>query len=644
MKEATCRHSAIMRMAAIAAIAVVTALILPFNVTEAFAADNTMATTSYEVNVDVAQNNSYDFTENININYITPHHGIYRYIPIGGTRISKIKVPGYEFETYTQNGCEVLKIGSGSYTVSGPTQYTVKYNLALYDDENSEKDMLLVNLIPTDWETDIDRAYGTVKLPKDTDLSKVEVYSGTYGTTGNDDNVRIKTDEASRTISFSATNVPAHHGISIALELPQGYWVGAPEFGKISPWMYLLALLGPIGAFLLWFMYGRDDHMVRTLEFYPPEGMSPGEIGYLIDGSADQRDIVSSIVYMADRGYLSIEERDNGAYRFRAITPPAADEPGYVHTMYNGIFNDGNRDEADSHNLGTRFREKYIYAVTQLKSMFSGDRAINRPESRSARMICAIAAVMPAFAYSEWIGSYGGESTTFAIAWAVAHIWLATRLMCSVYDKLRSATKVRTVLKTLGAIWFFTVGLGIMPLMAPVSLSGDDAGASGWVKFAVMTAMLFINTLLCIFFAVIAIAKRSEYTALMGRALGFKDFIRTAELDKIEALVEEDPEYFYHILPYAYVFGLTDKWIKHFENMEIAQPTWYVGRYDYFDGYMMGRMMNSCGASVADNLSVPISTGNGGGFGSGGGWTGGGGFSGGGFSGGGVGGGGGGGW
>ena len=127
-------------------------------------------------------------------------------------------------------------------------------------------------------------------------------------------------------------------------------------------------------------------------------------------------------------------------------------------------------------------------------------------------------------------------------------------------------------------------------------------------------------------------------------------FIKTAELDKIQELVEEDPEYFYHIIPYAYVFGLTNKWIKHFENIPVVQPTWYVGsggRFDYFDGYMMGRMMSNCSHSVANNIVIPAppsSGGSGWSGGSGGGWSGGGGFSGGGFSGGGVGGGGGGGW
>jgi hypothetical protein len=103
------------------------------------------------------------------------------------------------------------------------------------------------------------------------------------------------------------------------------------------------------------------------------------------------------------------------------------------------------------------------------------------------------------------------------------------------------------------------------------------------------------------FFSVISIAKKSEYTALLGRILGFRDFIRTAELDKLNELIESDPEYFYHIIPYAYVFGLTNKWIKKFEDIPICMPRWYRGgyrSYGAFDYYLMGRMMSDCSASV----------------------------------------------
>lgn len=44
----------------------------------------------------------------------------------------------------------------------------------------------------------------------------------------------------------------------------------------------------------------------------------------------------------------------------------------------------------------------------------------------------------------------------------------------------------------------------------------------------------------------------------MGRLAGLRDFIETAELDRMKVMAEEHPEMFYHILPYASVLGVSD--------------------------------------------------------------------------------------
>ena len=119
-----------------------------------------------------------------------------------------------------------------------------------------------------------------------------------------------------------------------------------------------------------------------------------------------------------------------------------------------------------------------------------------------------------------------------------------------------------------------------------------------------------------------------------GQILGFKEFIKKAELDRLKMLVEENPSYYYDIMPYAYVLGLSDQWIENFETMHMPEPDWYSGRDLFGDAvfYSMVRSANAC-------ATAPETSGGG----SSGGFSGGG-FSGGGFSGGGSGGGGGGAW
>jgi uncharacterized membrane protein len=119
----------------------------------------------------------------------------------------------------------------------------------------------------------------------------------------------------------------------------------------------------------------------------------------------------------------------------------------------------------------------------------------------------------------------------------------------------------------------------------------------------------------------------------MGKLLGFRRFLTTAEKARIERLLEEKPSYFYDILPYAQVLRVTRIWSEKFKDLTMEAPEWYRGsQAGHFNAWMfansMNRSMNSVGTALAHN---PQSGSGGRGFG-GGGFSGGGGGGGGGRS------------
>ena len=65
-------------------------------------------------------------------------------------------------------------------------------------------------------------------------------------------------------------------------------------------------------------------------------------------------------------------------------------------------------------------------------------------------------------------------------------------------------------------------------------------------------------------------------------------------------MVEKNPTYFYDILPYTYVLGISDKWMKKFEFITIQAPTWYDST-DNFNFISFSSFINST-MSSADNL------------------------------------------
>ena len=129
-----------------------------------------------------------------------------------------------------------------------------------------------------------------------------------------------------------------------------------------------------------------------------------------------------------------------------------------------------------------------------------------------------------------------------------------------------------------------------------------------------------------------------------GRVLGFKNYIAMCEVSQIKMFVQENPNYYFDVLPYAYVFGLSKEWMNKFKDIEVKLPDWVVNSNGTLMDYVIfNSMFNNFNSIMATTIqtekfkaiasNVKSFSSNGGGGHSGG-------FSGGGFSGGGGGGGG----
>ena len=93
--------------------------------------------------------------------------------------------------------------------------------------------------------------------------------------------------------------------------------------------------------------------------------------------------------------------------------------------------------------------------------------------------------------------------------------------------------------------------------------------------------------------------KKTQYGEdIVAKVNGFKEFLEKVEKDKLEKLVEENPNYFYDILPYTYVFNISKKWIDKFKDIPIPETN--MGNFDYTD---VGSL-----SDVYSNISFPSSS------------------------------------
>lgn len=275
-------------------------------------------TDSYDVMVNVHENQTYDIKEKISVNFLEERHGIYRYIPFKGIMYNKINgeeaaVPykagiknidvNEVYSESNENSNVVLRIGSEDKTLVGVHNYEISYSYQMYNDTDDGYDLFYLNVLPVGWESSVKETSITVRMPKQFASEDVEVFSGQYGE-DHQDIVKylVEGDEIHIT---NTEELPEGAGITVRMMLPEDYFTGvASDFGKIVA-AIAIGIIGILGMLILWWKYGKDRKYVKTVEFYPPDNLSPAQIGYAADGKVDQKDLISLIIYHAKKGYLT---------------------------------------------------------------------------------------------------------------------------------------------------------------------------------------------------------------------------------------------------------------------------------------------------------------------------------------------------
>lgn len=594
--------------------------------------------TKYDVEIVVDEHNKYSIKENIDTYFNVSKHGIVRRIPLynniirqDGIRernrvlISNVHV-NEEFASSRENYNYVLKIGSADKTINGKHSYTISYDYDIGLDKNNKYDELYFNIIGTNWDTDISNVTFKITMPKEFDASKLGFSYGEYGES-NTDNISYDVDGNVITGSFEGTLL-AGEGLNVRMELPEGYFIRkSVSSSLLECWYYIIPILGVIVAYVVWKKYGKDDQVVDVVSFYPPENMNSLDVAFAKKGSVNSNDAVSLLVYLASKGYIKIVEDKKSKSRFTIQKVKEYDGNNKEEELFfRGLFKKV-WDSISSDELNESFYLT-INSILTKKNSTANRKEIFNSKSSNKRYILflfmlitsSLSTIIPALGYKL-------SDVIFSIIICNLIGIVALIIVGIIYDN--NCTK-KGLNSALGFAFFFVLALAV----ANFTIIGFE-----YIYYDTVYLIGFILCMVCtylIYFFYLIVTKRTEYgNKVLGEVNGFKKFLETAEKDKLESLVHDDPAYFYNILPYAYVLGVSDAWIKQFEGIAIAPPDWYESA-DTFDYYRFNRSLNRTIHSASRVMnSVPQSSG---------GSSSGGGFSGGGFSGGGSGGGGGSSW
>lgn len=616
---------------------------------------------SYDINIIVNENNTLNITEKIGAYFNIRKHGIFRKIPLknevkrlDGTisknraQISDIKVNN-NYSLSIESGYKVIKIGEANYTLIGQKDYEISYLYNLGRDTGKGYDELYFNIIGNEWDTSISNITFTITMPKEFDSSKLGFSSGTVGST---DSSKIAYTVNGNIISgkYNGTLAPKE-ALTVRLELPEGYFVNS---GINMPTVYYLMFIVPaislLISFILWKKYGKDERVIKTIEFYPPQGLNSLEVAYLYKGYVECSDANSLLVYLANKGYIKITEMEEDSLhsdkksfiitKIKEYDGSNINEKIFLKGLFkksqhvdldkvNEIMNQARLNGKEMNyqqaiklsidetkeqsvtkdNLYNKFYKTIIQILDNINK--EGEKRPIFEKNTNLRaffiMLFIIATLVtiiliPTLQYAE-TGEVG--STLFCC------LFLAPFFAIQIFAGLPIDAKIIVIIINLVQSCVILSGLPIARAVV------DDYHYIIGISFGII----------CVFIMILlfkAMPKRTKYgNEMLGKIEGFKKFLKTAEKQKLEAMVMENPTYFYDILPFTYVLGISNKWIKKFEAISLQAPDWYDG-CSSFDTKSFGSFIVSTMSSVSNSSSSSSSSSSSGGGSSSGGSSGGG--------------------
>ena len=415
----------------------------------------------------------------------------------------------------------------------------------------------------------------------------------------------------------------------------------------------------------LWAKYGKDDPVIETVEFYPPNGYNSAEVGFLYKGYSDTKSIVSLLIYLADKGYLKIEET---SYGYEEETRQINDDKKQaarlkIQELENKIEQEKLKDInspkikiwENSLKIYRNIEKSTDYQVSEnAKNLLNNARKDLNLKFRIIKLKEYDGNNEYEKIFFDGLFMPGSDKTSINISDLYNRFYITLDRIKEKLNSKQNKNKIfeessnkqgikiipmiiaifalitiKPVIEYSGiesliiSLIFPTIGLCVLGaiLLSESTTSSKIIGiifallfgGIPW-KIAVLPALkennmyliTYIVGIICVATLILFIKimpKRTPYgNEMLGKVRGFKRFLETAEKPQLEGLVERNPEYFYNILPYTYALEVSNVWIKQFETIAIQEPEWYKTDED-FDLHSFGIFIDETMSSASNAMS-----------------------------------------
>ncbi|MBE7076234.1 MAG: DUF2207 domain-containing protein [Clostridiales bacterium] len=323
--------------------------------------------------------------------------------------------------------------------------------------------------------------------------------------------------------------------------------------------VYVIAFV----IFLVHFFKRRfKNNIVAPVEVTTPDNMTPVEMGYLVDGIIDDEDLSALLVYWASKKYIEIiKVNDNQKLKKLVEKLPNECKP-HETVLFNRIFK--NKKEILINDVSTSLQQDGGLSVSSAINSVekeTKEKYFNQKTLRYRQLYVSIFAFLFYFSVMYFRLEYFVDVVPIVEIFAVVSSILFAVCCDWMQNYFDYRHKNNTSKGRVASIICFVLLMGLIAGLCCYFFWTDLYQVIILLCFVgILTLVGFLNRHISIY--------TKEGEKQLGKVLGFKNFIEVAEKDRIEMLVQENPNVFFDVLPFAYVLGVSDKWIKQFEVIE----------------------------------------------------------------------------
>lgn len=301
--------------------------------------------------------------------------------------------------------------------------------------------------------------------------------------------------------------------------------------------IYLIGLI-------VFVILNRKKKIIEVVEFSAPDGMTPADAGYVIDKSIDDRDISSLLIYWAEKKYIEIIQNEDKTVILKKLKDTDDKMKVYEQTMFNTVFSQ--KVEVNLKDLPVIIKPITSTIKKQIKDENNKKYFNSKIESTSTWLTLGITCLLVFLSY------FFGSGGTFSIICGVI-IFAISTIFSNICNKVY-------IQKKLKAIILYIVGIVLFLIFALLNLIYSFTNLYVLGLITITTFLCLLTYILCPFLEY----RTKEGQFVVGRLLGLKKYLEVTEKEKIEMLIKENPEYFYNIIPYAYVLNVSNEWIENY--------------------------------------------------------------------------------